>query len=62
MLSGNGMKKFKVIVASTIIYEAEIEAEHWSQIHADFDNGKFDFTEWEQVELESEIETIKEVK
>jgi hypothetical protein len=56
------MKKYRVTIASTIYYQAEIEAESESQIDNDFDNGKIDFTTWREIDLESSIESIREIK
>jgi hypothetical protein len=59
-MRGNIMK-FKVTVASTIYYQAEIEAESAESINDDIMNGEIDFTEWNEIDLESQIESIKEV-
>jgi hypothetical protein len=56
------MKTFKVTIASTIYYQAEIEAESESQIDEWFDDGKLSFTGWNEIDLESQIESIREVK
>jgi hypothetical protein len=56
------MKKYRVTIASTIYYQAEIEAESESQIDNDFDNGILKFTGWNEIDLESSIESIREIK
>jgi hypothetical protein len=56
------MTKFRVTIASTIYYEAEIEAESWESINHDFDNGELDFTTWREIDLESSIESIFKIK
>lgn len=56
------MKKYKVIVASTIYYQAEIDAESVEDIQAQFDNGDLDFTCWREEDLDSNIYDIIEVK
>jgi hypothetical protein len=56
------MKKYIVTIASTIYYQAEIEAESIEDINAQFNNGDLDFTEWNEIDLDSQIESIKEVK
>ena len=56
------MKKYRVTIASTIYYQAEIEAESWEDINKDFDNGELDFTTWREIDLESSIESIREIK
>ena len=56
------MPKFRVTIASTIYYEAEIEAESWESINDDFDNGELDFTTWREIDLESSIESIFKIK
>ena len=55
------MIKFRVTIASTIYYQAEIEAESESQIDNDFDNGKLDFITWNEIDLESSIESIRKI-
>ena len=54
--------KFKVIVSSTIYYEADIEAESEQDIHVKFFRGEIDFTEWQKHDLDSYIHEIVEVK
>jgi hypothetical protein len=61
-MRGNTMPKFRVTIASTIYYQAEIEAESESQIDNDFDNGELDFTTWREIDLESSIESIHKIK
>ncbi len=56
------MKTFKVTVASTIYYQAEVEAELMEEIEKDIRNGDLDFTEWREVDLDSHIYDIVEVK
>ena len=56
------MTKFKVTIASTIYYEAEIEAESMDDIHNQFNNHDLDFTSWEEIDLESSIFDIDIVK
>ena len=55
------MSKFKVVIASTIYYEAEIEAESIEDIHNQFDNGDLDFTTWKEIDLESSVFNIVEL-
>jgi hypothetical protein len=55
------MKKYKVIVSSTIYYEADIEAESIADIHKQFKEGDLDFTSWQEVGLDSNIYDIVEV-
>jgi hypothetical protein len=52
------MSKFKVVIASTIYYEAEVEAESIENIHNQFDNGDLDFTTWKEIDLESSVFNI----
>jgi len=56
------MPKFRVTVASTIYYQAEIEAESAESINDEFMNGELDFTEWREIDLESSIESIREIR
>lgn len=56
------MTKYRVTIASTIYYQAEIEAESESQIDSLFDDGELDFTTWNEIDLESSIESIREIK
>lgn len=56
------MRQFKVIVASTIYYEAVLEAHSEEDIQEYFDKGAIDFTGWKEVELDSHIYDISEVK
>lgn len=56
------MAKFRVTIASTIYYQAEIEAENESQIDTKFDDGMLDFTTWREIDLESSIESIHKIK
>jgi hypothetical protein len=56
------MAKFRVTIASTIYYQAEIEAENESQIDTKFDDGMLDFTTWNEIDLESSIESIYKIK
>jgi len=58
----NIMTKYKVRVASTIYYEAEIEAESTEDINNQFMNGDLDFTEWREADLDSNIYDIVEIK
>jgi hypothetical protein len=55
------MSKFKVVIASTIYYEAEVEAESIEDIHNQFDNGDLDFTTWKEIDLESSVFNIVEL-
>jgi hypothetical protein len=55
------MSKFKVVIASTIYYEAEVEAELIKDIHNQFDNGDLDFTTWKEIDLESSVFNIVEL-
>jgi hypothetical protein len=61
-MRGNTMPKYRVTVASTIYYQAEIEAESWESINEDIMNGEVDFTEWKEIDLESNVESIREIK
>lgn len=54
------MKKYKVTIASTIYYQAEIEAENEDDICLKFRNGDLDFTEWREADLDSSIYDIME--
>ena len=56
------MTKYRVTIASTIYYQAEIEDDSEAQILEDFDNGKLDFTTWNEIDLESSIESIHKIK
>lgn len=56
------MAKFRVTIASTIYYQAEIEAENESEIDNLFDDDKLDFTTWNEIDLESSIESIYKIK
>ena len=55
------MSKFKVVIASTIYYEAEVEAESIKDIHNQFDGGDLDFTTWKEIDLESSVFNIVEL-
>lgn len=52
------MTKFRVTIASTIYYQAEIEADNESDINGMFDNQELDFTTWSEIDLESSIDSI----
>jgi hypothetical protein len=52
------MTKFRVTIASTIYYQAEIEADNESDINDMFDNQELDFTTWREIDLESSIDSI----
>jgi hypothetical protein len=56
------MKTYRVTIASTIYYQAEIEAESAEDINNQFMNGDLDFTEWREADLDSNIYDIVEVK
>lgn len=56
------MTKFRVTIASTIYYQAEIEANNESEIDTLFDDDKLDFTTWNEIDLESSIESIHKIK
>jgi hypothetical protein len=56
------MPKYSVTIASTIYYQEEIEAESIADIDKDFMDCKLDFTDWRELELESNIHDIYEVK
>ncbi len=56
------MAKFNVTIASTIYYQAEIEADSIEDIDSNFMACNIDFTGWDEVELESHIHDIYEVK
>ncbi len=56
------MNKFKVTIASTIYYEAEVEAESIKNIHNQFDGGDLDFTTWKEIDLESSVFNIVEIE
>jgi hypothetical protein len=49
------MNKFKVTIASTIYYQAEVEAESIEDINTQFNNGDLDFTCWKEEDLDSNI-------
>ena len=51
----NMMNKFKVTIASTIYYQAEVEAESIEDINTQFNNGDLDFTCWKEEDLDSNI-------
>ena len=55
------MKTYKVTVASTIYYQARIDAENEQEIEKLFNEMGLDFTDWEEVELQSDIYDITEV-
>jgi hypothetical protein len=55
------MKKYIVTIASTIYYQAEIEAESMEDIETQFKNGDLDFTTWREYDLESDIHEIVEI-
>jgi hypothetical protein len=61
-MRANIMTKYRVTIASTIYYQAEIEDDSEAQILEDFDNGKLDFTTWNEIDLESSIESIHKIK
>jgi hypothetical protein len=54
--------KFRVTIASTIYYQAEVEAESTEDINNQFMNGDLDFTEWREADLDSNIYDIVEIK
>lgn len=56
------MTKYKVIITSTIYYQAEIESESVEDIQAQFNNGDLDFINWGEADLDSNIYDIIEVK
>lgn len=56
------MTKFKVTIASTIYYQAEIEADMMEDIETLFTNGDLDFTTWREADLDSHIYDIMEIK
>jgi hypothetical protein len=56
------MNKYKVRVASTIYYEAIVDAKSEEDIHEYFNKGAIDFTTWREIDLESSIESIREIK
>jgi hypothetical protein len=56
------MRKFKVIVASTIYYETTLTAHSEEDIREYFEKGAINFTEWKETDLDSNIESIEEVK
>jgi hypothetical protein len=56
------MKKYIVTIASTIYYQAEIEAESIEDIETDARNGDLDFTTWREYDIDSDIHEIVEVK
>jgi hypothetical protein len=55
------MKKYKVTIASTIYYQAEVEAESIEDIEQDMQNGDLDFTTWREDDLDSNVHEIVEV-
>ena len=54
------MKKYKVIVQSSIFYEVEVEAEKMSDVMDKFSNGEIDFVDAKQIDLESHLYDVKE--
>lgn len=58
----NTMTKFRVTIASTIYYQADIEADNEDDICMQFRNGEFDFTEWREADLDSHVYDIMEIK
>ena len=56
------MKKYIVTIASTIYYQAEVEAESIEDINAQFNNGDLDFTTWREYDIDSDVHEIVEVK
>jgi hypothetical protein len=52
------MKKYKVIIASTIYYQAIVESKSAMDIDNDFMNGELDFTTWREIDLDSSVESI----
>jgi hypothetical protein len=58
----NIMTKYRVTIASTIYYQAEVEAESTEDINNQFMNGDLDFTEWREADLDSNIYDIVEIK
>ena len=56
------MKTYRVTIASTIYYQAEIEADNEEDIYNDVMNGEVDFTEWREADLDSNIYDIVEIK
>ena len=56
------MKTFKVTIASTIYYQAEVDAESIEDIETQFNNGDLDFTTWREYDLDSNVHEIVEVK
>lgn len=47
------MKTYKVTVASTIYYQAEIQANNEEEIFKSFNHGEIDFTTWKEIDLDS---------
>lgn len=56
------MTKFRVTIASTIYYQADIEADNEDDICMQFRNGELDFTEWREADLDSHVYDIMEIK
>jgi len=56
------MNKYKVIIASTIFYEAIVESKSAMDIDNDFMNDKLDFTTWREIDLDSRVESIRLVE
>ena len=54
------MKKYKVIVQSSIFYEVEVDATSIEQVKEFFNNGDVDFVSGEEIDLESHIYDIRE--
>lgn len=52
------MNKYKVIIATTIYYQAIVEAKSATDIDNLFDNGELDFSEWREIDLDSSVESI----
>ena len=55
------MKKYIVTIASTIYYQAEVEAESIEDIETDARNGDLDFTTWREYDIDSDVHEIVEI-
>jgi hypothetical protein len=54
------MKKYKVIVQSSIFYEVEVDATSIAHVMEQFADGDIDFVSGEEIDLESSVYDIRE--
>ena len=52
------MNNYRVVIASTIYYEATLNAHSEEDIKKYFDKGAIVFTTWREIDLESSIDSI----